>query len=383
MFKILGLKNSRILISKLNGPVIKPINSVMNWKQLLNFEPSEVIGLDIGSSAVKSVILRKGGPGYTIAGAGFAEIAADRDHKSIVRAVRECFALTRLRSKNRLKTRLAVCGLNGPEVAVRDFEFSALADEDVEGAVLLEAAQVCPFNAEQAAIDYQLVPNGNDKTQGVLVAATNMLMTNKLQRVKEAGLKCVLMDIDGLALLNCLNGLVDEQERVGTAVLNVGASCTTLAIMGEGGWPFIRDMNFAGDEILRQMTAGNDMTQTMFRAILFDDGPDSQAEVGDNLEKACSELIADVSETLRFYAAQKKSTHVKKIFVCGGFARARGFVELLGRRLGMDVRLWNPLESMQCGASDKSKNMYTTAGPAMAVAAGLAMRSIRNNVYES
>jgi type IV pilus assembly protein PilM len=355
----------------------------MNWKQLLNFEPSEVIGLDIGSSAVKSVILRKDGPGYTIAGAGLAEIAADRDHKSVVRAIRECFALTRLRSRNRLKTRLAVCGLSGPEVAVRDFEFSALADEDVEGAVLLEAAQVCPFNAEQAAIDYQLIPNGNDKTQGVLVAATNMLITNKLQLVKEAGLKCVLMDIDGLALLNCLNGLVDEQQRIGTAVLNVGGSYTTLAIMGEGDWPFIRDMNFAGDEILRQMAAGNDTAQETLRAMLFGDSPDSQTEVGDSLEKASAELIGDVSETLRFYAAQKKSTLVKRIFVCGGFARARGFVELLGRRLGTDVLLWNPLDSMRCGASDKSKNIYKTAGPAMAVAAGLAMRLIRNNVYES
>lgn len=355
----------------------------MNWKQLLNFELSEVIGLDIGSSAVKSVVLRKDGPGYTIAGAGFAEIVANGDHRSIVKAVRECFALTRLRSKNRLKTKLAVCGLSGPEVAVRDFEFSALADEDVEGAVLLEATQVCPFNAEQAAIDYQLIPNGNDKTQGVLVAATNVLITNKLQLVKEAGLKCVLMDIDGLALLNCLNGLVDEQERIGTAVLNVGGSCMTLAIMGEGGWPFIRDTHFAGDEILRQIATGNDMTQETLRTMLFGDSPDIQAEVGDSLEKACSELVADVSETLRFYAAQKKSTPVKKIFVCGGFARARGFVELLGRRLGMDVRLWNPLDSMQCGASDKNKNIYTTAGPAMAVAAGLAMRLIRNNVYES
>ena len=266
---------------------------------------------------------------------------------------------------------------------MRDFEFSALANEDVEGAVLLEAAQVCPFNAEQAAIDYQIIPNGNNKTQGVLVAATNMLMTNKLQLVKEAGLKCVMMDIDGLALLNCLNGLVDEQERIGTAILNVGGSCTTLAIMGEGNWPFIRDTNFAGDEILRQMTAGNDMTQEALRAMLFVENPETQTEVGDSLEKASAELIADVSETLRFYAAQKKSTPIKRIFVCGGFARARRFVELLGRRLGTDVLLWNPLDSMQCGASDKSKNVYKTVGPAMAVATGLAMRSIRNTVYES
>jgi len=355
----------------------------MNWKQLLNFEPGEVMGLDIGTSAVKLVALHKDGSSYTISAAGLVEIAAGRDHKSVVRAIRECLALTRLRSKNRHKAKLAICGLSGPEVAVRDFEFAALADEDVEGAVMLEAAQMCPFNAEQAAVDYQLLPDETDKRQGVLVAATNMLITNKVQLAKEAGLRCVLMDVDGLALLNCLNGLVGEQERAGTAILNVGASHSTLAIMSEGGWPFIRDTNFAGDEIIRQMTDGNNMPQEMLRSMLFGDSPESPATLGESLEQACAELIADVSETLRFYAAQKKSIPVKKIFVCGGFAPARGFVELLGRRLGTEVLLWNPLDRMGPEASGESKDIYRTTGPAMAVAAGLAMRSIRNNGHES
>ena len=354
----------------------------MNWKQLLNFEQGEVMGLDIGSSAVKLVTLRKDDSGYTITAAGLVEIAADRDHKSIIRAIRECFALTRLRSKNKLKTKLAVCGVSGPEVAVRDFEFSALADEDVEGAVTLEAAQVCPFNAEQAAVDYQLIPNGDDKTQGVLIAATNMLITNKIQLAKEAGLKCVLMDIDGLALLNCLNDLVSEQERARTAILNVGGSCTTLAIMSEGGWPFIRDTNCAGDEIIRQMAAANNIPQETLRTMLFGDSPDSENSLGENLEKACAELIADVSETLRYYATQKKSTPVEKILVCGGFAPARGFVELLSRRLGTEVLLWNPLDNMRCEASGKCEDIYRKTGPAMAVAAGLAMRSIKSSENE-
>src|SRR4030042_31810 len=117
----------------------------MNWKQLLNFEQGEVMGLDIGASAVKLVTLRKDDSGYAMTAVGLAEIAAGRDDKSDIKAIRNCFVSTRLRSKKRLKTRLAVCGVSGPEVAVRDFEFSALADENVEGAVLLEAAQVCPF----------------------------------------------------------------------------------------------------------------------------------------------------------------------------------------------------------------------------------------------
>ena len=340
------------------------------------------MGLDIGSSAIKMVSLRKDESNYAVTAIGFTEIPSGQDSNSTIKAIRECFISTRLRSKKRFKTKLAVCGVSGPEVAVRDFKFSTLADEDVEGAVMLEAAQVCPFNAEQAAIDYQLIPNGDDKTRGVLVAATNTLMTSKTLLAKEAGLKCVLMDVDGLALLNCLNSLVSEQERSGSAILNVGGSCTTLAIMSEEGWPFIRDTNCAGNEIIRKIAAEKNIPCETLRPILFGDSPDSEIELGDSLERACSELIADVSETLRFYATQKKSIPVEKIFVCGGFAPAWGFVELLSRRLGTEVLLWNPFDNMRCEASKKNTAIYRKVGPAMAVATGLAMRSITNVTCE-
>jgi len=87
-------------------------------------------------------------------------------------------------------------------------------------------------------------------------------------------------------------------------------------------------------------------------------------------------LIADVSETLRFYAASEKSKPVEKLFVCGGFATTGGFIELLSRRLGIEACLWNPFESTLCHTSDQYGDFLKEKGPAMAVAAGLAMRTI-------
>jgi hypothetical protein len=72
-------------------------------------------------------------------------------------------------------SKMAVCGVSGPEVAVRDFEFPPLSAEDIDAAVQLEASQVCPFNAADSAVDYHLMPNGDNKIRGVLVAATNTL----------------------------------------------------------------------------------------------------------------------------------------------------------------------------------------------------------------
>lgn len=340
---------------------------------MFNLTKTEVLGLDIGSSAVKLVRLRKDDAGFAVIAAGIAEIAAGEDcdrTKETIGAIRKCF------KSSRVETRLAVCSIRGPEVAVRDFEFPSLSTEEIEGAVLLEASQICPFNVANGAVDYRLIPNGDDKTRGILVAATETLIESKVQLAKEAGLKCVLMDVDGLALLNCFKGLDHESERSTAAILNVGGSNTTVAIMGSNGRPIIRDMTYAGDDIIEQLASAKGVSMEEARGLLFDDSTAASKELHDSFEKASQKLIVDVTETLRYYVAQEQLKPVEKIYVCGGFALTQGFVELLNRRLAAEAVLWNPFEKIRCDGGQQCRDILETRGPALAVAAGLAMRSI-------
>lgn len=350
----------------------------VNWKRNIKFRKDTILGLDIGLSTVKIVALKKDDADYSVIAIGIHEIAAsegDYNHHRIntIKAIRECF------EQAKVKTKMAVCGVSGPEVAVRDFEFPPLSAEEIKAAVLLEASQVCPFNAADSAVGYHLIPNGDDKTRGVLVAATNTLITSKMKLAKEARLNCVMMDVDGLALLNCFNGLANGHEKSGAnqtvAILNVGGTHTTLAIMDNGGWPFIRDMAYAGNDIVAQIAAGNDMSTEAVRMILSGDSVAEEAGFSDSLEKACQKLIADVAETLRYYTAQSTSSNVEKLFVCGGFALVGGFVELLNRRLGVEAVLWNPFDKIRGNVNRQCEDVVAKTGPAMAVAAGLAMRS--------
>lgn len=340
---------------------------------MLNFTKTEIVGLDVGSCAVKAVRLRKNESGYSVAAAGITEVAVSEqedNHLNTVKAIRECFELVGGR------TNLAVCGLSGPEVAVRDFEFPSLSASEIEGAVLFEASQVCPFNAAESVVDYHLISNDDDKTRGVLVAAMNTLVTDKVNLAKEAALKCVLMDVEGLALLNCFTALAGNSDKSTIAILNVGGSGTTLAIMGVNGRPFVRDMTFAGNDIIKQIAADKVMSTEDVRSILLDESTSAQTELNDSLGKACKQLIVDVSNTLRYYATQEQSTRVEKMFVCGGFALTNGFVELLNSRLGIETVLWNPFENISCDTDPHFGDICGKKGPALAVAAGLAMRSV-------
>ena len=112
------------------------------------------------------------------------------------------------------------------------------------------------------------------------------------------------------------------------------------------------------------------------KGILFGDSETDEPGLYESLAKACGKLVGDVGETLRYYTAQSKSPNVEKLFVCGGFALAGGFVELLNRRLGVEAVLWNPFDKICNNANRQFEDIFAKTGPAMAVAAGLAMRSI-------
>jgi type IV pilus assembly protein PilM len=349
----------------------------LDWKRLLNLEETQVMGLDIGSSAVRIVQLRKDDAGYVVTAAGIADIAngTETNHKqkevNIIRAISECLQSTGV------QTRLAVCGVCGPEVAVRYFKFPSLLPEEAQGAVLLEAAQVCPFNIDDSAVDYQLVPDGENSVCGVLVAATNKLIERKRRLAKEASLDCVLMDVDGLALLNCFSEYEKTEAGRTTAILNIGNSYTTLAIMGANALPFIRDITCAGGTIIKEIASEKGVSvEAVEKALLGRENPAGpKMELGDSLEKACQKLIIDATETLRYYTAQEKSAVIEKIFVCG-FAPVKGFVELLDRRLPGRAVLWNPFDKTRCDGDQSCRDILKKNGPAMVVAAGLAMRSI-------
>lgn len=334
------------------------------------------MGLDIGSSAVKMIGLSKNGESYRVTSAAMADIAdVDSDAReeiNTVRAISDCI------ESGGTQRRLAVCSICGPEVAVRNFRFPSLPQGEIEGAARLEAGQVCPFNVAEATVDYQLISEEDKNISGILVAATDRLIKRKRNLAKGASLNCVLMDVDGLALLNCFSQHEKSPAARPTAILNIGNSVVNLAIIGHDNLPFVRDMACAGGDIVKHIVdESNISTEHVRRALSGSQEADwSLPEFDFCLERACHKLISDVAETLRYYTAQKKSSCIEKIFLCGGFALAKGIAGLLDSHLPATVELWNPFDKICCDADFRGKDVLEKNGPAMAVAAGLAMRSL-------
>ena len=347
---------------------------------ILNRQKIELAGLDIGSSAVKLVRLSKSDDGYALIAAASESIASFPDdekqqRQNCVDAIKTCLQKAAFKNGN------LVCGISGPEVVVRGFTFPPLPEEAVEQAIRMEAQQVCPLDIKHSVLDFQLIETAQTASparQGVMTVGTETAIREQTELLAQAGAKPVMVDVNALALLNCLNELelVNAQETV--AIIDIGNTQTNVVIYGVDGLPFVRDINIAGEHIIGGISRQTELSEDQIRQTLAQ--KQSPGPLDSNLllamNNAIGPLVNAINETLRFYSFQEKTSGVDRIFLCGGFALIGAFVEFLTDAVSTPVAQLNPFSTILYDPNASGNETLEKDGPAFAVATGLAMRTL-------
>ncbi len=351
----------------------------MKLLDYLNFDKRKILGLDIGTSSVKSVRLEKFDGKYSLKSAAKVEISnslnkkGQNSEKDTIGAIKKCVGLCGS------KALYIVCAVNGPGVTVRSFKFPSTPEEEIGVGILREAEQVCPLEMQQSVVDYQLTKDSEDSTEvnGVLVAAGVDLIHKKNQHVTDAGQHSAIMDVNSLALLNCFFEFGQHNVHSTNAVLDIGNSLSNLIIVSDNSLPFIRSIPHGGREIAESIS--NELKlpkETVVKSLRCQIQPTDIYSFRNSLKKSCSILVKEVEETFQYYKTHENSCDINTVYICGGFALAMGIEDLLNESLLEHVKLWNPLENVTIEPDTKGIEEMFNQGPAMAVALGLAMRSI-------
>ncbi|MBN1819019.1 MAG: pilus assembly protein PilM [Sedimentisphaerales bacterium] len=345
----------------------------------------QVAGLDIGSGSVKAVQLQKEERGYVATHAAIVPITASDPEAGpsdadIRKAVEAC-------CKQACPSRYTVCGLSGTEVMVRGFNFPNLPPEALAQAVLFEAQQVCPLDIKNSVVDYQLITpvsqgeNSDAPTTGLrgfFVVGTNEAVQRKKTWAQSVASRAVLMDVDGLALLNCISRFEQRVPGTSIAVINVGKMYTNIAILGEDGLPFIRDLPEGSQTIIERIAAEYNVSFSLAEQALSDAAlaREHGIETGPSLRKACRNLVGNISDTIRYYTLQEESAPNSRVLLCGGFALLGDFVAFLDESLPEEVAVFNPFAEIPWVGDSEGLQCAQKYGPALAVATGLAMRTV-------
>ena len=342
---------------------------------------SGLVGLDIGSSAVKAAELRRRGRQRTLAAFGVEPLppgavdgGAIADPETVAAAVRELLARPAFRARS------VAVALAGNAVMVRRISLPAMSPEEIDGSVYWEARQHIPFPAEKVALDYQVLDTAAGDPDGgarevLLVAARKDHVAAYADVVERAGCTPAVIDVGALALSNAYALNYDIDAAAVLALLDVGAAAVSLTVVA-GGQPLCaRELPLGGGtyvEALRQELglAAGDAEQIL-------QGRPAAGRVPEEAAPAVREvnrrMVAEVAGTLELFRAAMPAPGVGSLVLCGGASRVAGLAGALAEGLGVAVTALDPFRRLDAVGVPGGSRLEEYRALA-AVAVGLALR---------
>lgn len=338
-----------------------------------------LFGLDIGSSAVKAVELRKTGKGFEVIHAGIEPLASDTVvDGAIMDALSVADSINKALAEQKIRTRNVATSVSGHSVIVKKVTLPQMSKEELDESIQWEAEQHIPFDISDVNLDYQVLdaPTSSGNTELLLVAVKRDKISNHTNVITQAGRSPLVVDIDAFALQNAYEVNYNPAPSTTVALLNIGASIMNIVVTRGSSLLFTRDVS----------AGGNQFTDILQKELHLSFEEAEQVKRGKELEGVAPESIAslmqsvsevlllEIQKTFDFFRATSVNEQIQRIYLSGGCSQVSGLIDLLKNKFKMPVDFLDPFNRIAVGKGISAKKLETIS-PSMAIAVGLALRS--------
>lgn len=337
------------------------------------------IGLDLGSSAVKVTQVKKGrGGSFQLVHFGIEPVPPDTivdgailNHSGVVDAIRALFDRLKIKQKE------VALAISGNAIIIKKIFVPAMTPDELEEQIPWEAEHHIPFNKNDVEIDYQALGGRNAAGQMeiLLVAAKKEVVADYAAVAREASLNPVVVDVAAFAVQNGFEATYGSPSEV-VALVNVGASLSTINIIDRGTSAFTRDVTTGGntftDDLKRHLAVSGDEAESM--KVMFSDEGAGSPEVGRILSSTANTMAGEFQKSIDFYLASHPDATISRIYLAGGSARVPQLQTAIESRARVGVEVLEPFRNVNV-APGVDQMFLRRHGAQGVVSLGLALRS--------
>ena len=351
---------------------------------LLKGRLKPLVGLDIGSSAIKIVQLRETRAGYALERLGVRPIDPElivdgsvMDAGPIVEAIKG------LAGECKLKTKDVALAVSGHSVIVKRVKLSPMSEDELEEMIKWEAAQYIPFDINEVNLDFAILDGQHgEEAQGemnvALVAVKKDKLASYTSLVTDAGLRPVVVDVDAFALENMYGVNYDDSTNEVVALVNIGASVINMNILVGGTFGFTRDISIGGNRYTE--TIQKELNVSYAAAEAAKRGQQNReadvTAVDSIVATVNNEVAMEISRSLDYFRTTTMHDQVHKLVLSGGGAKVKGLTEALTERCQVPLELANPFKQIEIDQKSVSADVLRESGIQAAVGVGLAIRRV-------
>ena len=345
-------------------------------------ELAQALGLDIGTSAVKVVQLRR--EKNKIILDTYGEVAlgpyaglkigqgTHLGEEKLVEAIKDLFKDAKVTARD---TVIAIDSSGGYVSLVH---VPKVEDEQLRTMMPLEARKYIPVPLTDVQMDWWHVPDtvkfGNDKkmTSVVLAAVNNSTLIAYDSLVKKLDLRNVEYEIHGYSLLRSS----PPHTHSMVMYVDIGAQSTTLSLVYQG---IVLDMHVitrgsqdSTMQLARALSITVD-TAEEFKRVFGYKGDEANPYLKDILELSSYPLFGEVARLSLMYE-RKYNQNIEGIILSGGGSRIPGMITTYSKTVHIAGRIVTPFE--QVIVPEFLTEMMERIGPSYAVALGCALKKL-------
>ncbi len=331
-----------------------------------------VVGVDLGSTALKVVELRGTWKGFEVVKT--AERRLPTDTGVACPPDETAQAISELLSAHAMKPTHVVSAIPAQATFVRNLPLPFRDPRKIREVLKFEIEPHIPYPVEDVIVDFAKIRNLDTGGCEVLAAAVSKkVLADHLHIFDLAGLMPEVVDWEVFGELNSYLAWRPLAVLGSVALINLGASKTTVKIIQDGSIRFTRSIIRGGNALTESIRQRLTLTTAQAEAMKLSDRDRDRASIADTIETFLGMLAKEIDHTLMAYNMRAGEEPVQEIVLLGGGAglpEAVPFFEahygLPTTRFDMDQRLFPP----------SPMSLQPQASLIMPVALGLASRQL-------
>jgi len=358
---------------------------------LFSKKPKSILGLDIGTSSIKMVQLKKEEDKFRLETYGEVSPAGYLDRlndsfqttslKTLEVVTREMIRM--LLEKAETTTKHVVMSIPVFSSFTSIIEMPEMAEKELARAVEFEARKYIPIPLSEVVLDWKIIESGMIKGelsprpfQGkrILLIAVPKEVINKYIRIADAlDLKIKALELESFSFARSL--VVGEKNPI--CVLDIGARATSFTIIDNGIIQMSHGLDIAGAEMTRLLASSLGVTFKRAEDFKVAHGINHQenAEQRTDIKEALTNLLDEIineSERMVGTYHSKTDKKIEKMILNGGSAQMEGLKEYAEKKLGVKTIVADPWTKIIY--PPRLQPILKEIGAQFSVAVGAAMR---------
>ncbi|HKE15120.1 MAG TPA: type IV pilus assembly protein PilM [Kofleriaceae bacterium] len=340
------------------------------------------VGLDIGSSSIKAVQVRRDKRGLQLQAFGMEPLLPQTivdgtimDQGAVAEAIRTLWGRLRLRQKD------VAIAIAGSSVMIKKISVPQMTRGELAEQIPYEAEHHIPFARDDVEIDYEVInpQNATGQMELLLVAAKKEVVHDYASVVREAGLNPVIVDVAAFTAQNAFEANYGLGPGETVVLVNIGASISNINVIRGPASLFTRDIIIGGnaftEEIQKQLAVNQDEAEAYKVGGAYDEHDGVVPQEVERIMSGVAEVMAgEFQRSLDFFLATTADTDVSKICLAGGTAKVTALHRAIERRSRLGVEVVDTWR--QVAIDPRLDTAYLAAhSPEALVGLGLALRA--------